>query len=350
MVSTLDMEDSDVALLFLEKKEAEFKALADNAPVLVIRIDKTGIIEYINHVCDHDRNRVIGSSVFEYVLPESHEIYHKNIEEVIRTGKTKLFEIKANIALADEEPDLAYYEVSMAPIKINDEIQGLVVISTDITEKWKAKEALEKALREKDALLREVHHRAKNNLQVISSVLSLHSRKTDDTTTLGILSECKNSIHSLALVHECLYKSNDFSQISLNDYVERFCFHFKNSMLSQTDIALEIELDEARISMDRAITCGLILNELVVNAYKHGFPGKEGKIHVGLKNANGKLALTVSDNGVGIPREILEEKETFGFELIGVLMNQLDAELITKSSSIDGTTHTILFSADDLNA
>lgn len=324
----------------LKQKVAEFEALAENAPVWIIRIDTKGVIEYINHVLpEYDKNDVIGTSVFNFVLPGSQDVYRENIEDAVRTGKTKFFDLKSE----EIKGKHLYYEVHMAPIKVDGEITGLVVISTDVTEKIRAKEELEKSLREKDALLKEVHHRAKNNLQVISSILNLHSRKTDDEKTLSILTDCKTSIQSLALVHECLYKSNDFSQISLSDYISRFCQHFERSMLDRTRIKLEKTLQDARISMDRATTCGLIVNELLVNIYKHAFPEEEGRIKVSLENKNEELTLTISDNGVGIPDEVLKSQESFGFDLVNMMIEQLDGKIITQSEVPSGTRHIITF-------
>lgn len=333
------MGDAINTLKVLELREAEFKALADNAPVWIIRIDTEGIIEYINHVLpEYNREDVIGDSVYNYISPESKAIYRKNIEAAILTGETKFFDLEST----EIGGGRLNYEVHMAPIKTNLDINGLVVISTDVTEKTRIKENLEKALREKESLLKEVHHRAKNNLQIISSILNLHSKKTDNEKTLNILAECKNSIQSLALVHECLYQSNDFSKISLDDYIARFCYHFNNSMLSgQSEIKLETKLEPAFTSMDKAITCGLIINELLVNAYKHAFPDKKGTIIVGLSNDGEKLRLSIADNGIGISKEILADKSTFGFDLLEVMVEQLGGDLITQSTPQTGTSHII---------
>jgi PAS domain S-box-containing protein len=148
-------------LLALQKREAEFKALADNAPVWIIRLDTNGIIQYINHVLpEYNKEDVIGSPVYDYILPESQDVYRSSIQEVLLTKTTVFFNLESNDVLGNHY----HYEVHMAPIVTENVVDGLVVISTDVTEKVHAKEELEKALEEKEVLLREVHHRAKNNL------------------------------------------------------------------------------------------------------------------------------------------------------------------------------------------
>jgi PAS domain S-box-containing protein len=321
----------------LQQREAEFKALADNAPVWIIRIDTNGIIEYINHVLpEYDKEEVIGTSVYNYILPESQEVYKKNIEEALSQKNTVYFDLESAHSLGHHY----HYEVHMAPIITDEVVNGLVVISTDVTEKVHAKQKLERALKEKEALLKEVHHRAKNNLQIISSILNLQSKKSDDKRVLTILSESKNSIQSLALVHECLYKSNDFSKVSLNDYFDRFCYHFKNTMLTSSNIQLKVEMREViSANMDKAITCGLILNELLTNAYKHAFPTGEGEIRVDLYKVEDKVTIKVEDNGIGIKKEVLEDRSSFGFDLIDVLCEQLDGATLSTSTSVKGTKH-----------
>ena len=323
----------------LQKREAEFKALADNVPVWIIRIDTNGIIEYINHVLpEFNKEDVVGTSVYNYILPESQDVYRINIEEALSKKKTVFFDLESTHTLGHHY----HYEVHMAPIITDEVVNGLVVISTDVTEKVLAKQKLERALEEKEALLREVHHRAKNNLQIISSILNLQSKKSDDKRVLTILSESKNCIQSLALVHECLYKSNDFSQVSLNDYIDRFCYHFKNTMLTSSSIELKVHLkDVINMNMDKAITCGLILNELLTNAYKHAFPGREGEIIVELYKEGNEIGMKVEDNGIGIKKEVLEDRSSFGFDLIDVLCEQLEGAIFTTSTSIEGTKHLV---------
>lgn len=319
----------------------DYKSMADSAPVMMINVNRDGLIRYMNYVHpDYTLEQVIGSSVFDYVAPEYHELYKENMKYAMESGKSTTFETEVNLA-----DSVAWFELHMAPIMTNEKADGIVVITQNVTEKKIALKKLENAIQEKEILLKEVHHRAKNNLQVLSSILNLQKDKTSDNKVIGVLEECKNSIHSLALAHECLYKSNDFSKVNFSDYIERFCSHFDLTVNSQAKVTLELDLSATYVSMDKAITSGLILSEILINAFKHAFPEQEhGTIKIQLVEKDDRFSFFIEDNGIGFPEELdVKNAESLGMELIRILVEQLDGELEITSSSGKGAKYKIAF-------
>jgi two-component sensor histidine kinase len=192
---------------------------------------------------------------------------------------------------------------------------------------------IEQSLREKEVLIKEIHHRVKNNLQIITSMLSLQITKEEGRGTEAILREAKQRIDSIALTHQMLYQNDDLSNILLGDYIEKLVRQIEYS-LPATGIRLETEIKDGseKISIDHAIPLGLLVNELLTNAYKHAFPGREsGVIRVVLNEDYNNVMLMVSDSGIGLPDNYLDnERKSMGMDLILILAEQLEAELITR--------------------
>lgn len=201
------------------------------------------------------------------------------------------------------------------------------VVVYDITARKQIEAQLRKSLEEKEVLLQEIHHRVKNNMQVISSLLSLQSNYIDNPLVIEYFRDSQARVHSMALVHEKLYRSQDLTSIDLAEYVEDLAHHlFQTHHLNSQNISLEIETESVSIDLDRAIPCGLILNELISNALKHAFPaGQNGEVRVELKTENPELLnLTVCDNGVGFPAHLdFSNSGTLGLQLVNTLVKQL---------------------------
>lgn len=209
--------------------------------------------------------------------------------------------------------------------------QYLLGISEDITEMKEAEEMIMKSLQEKEILLKEVHHRVKNNMQVISSILNLQTAYTKDKKTLAILKESQNRIKTMALIHESLYQSNDFSKINFSEYIlnlsDNLVYSYKmTNMLAALDTDIEANII---LNIDRAIPCGLIINELISNAFKHAFkePSTKNKVQLVLKKSN-KIFIEINDNGVGFEENIdYRNTETLGLQLVTTLVDQLGGEI-----------------------
>jgi PAS domain S-box-containing protein len=195
-------------------------------------------------------------------------------------------------------------------------------------EHHQAEERVRAALREKEVLLKEVHHRVKNNLQVIISLLSIQSRQVRDRAVLDVLRDSENRIRSIALIHEKLYKSEDVALVDFAGYVQNLVPElFKAYALEKATPALELEVEDIRLGIDVAVPCGLIINELVTNCLKHAFPsGRTGTISIEFQNiGDGGIVLQVSDDGVGLPEGLdIQRTNTMGLGMVKALTEQLE--------------------------
>lgn len=202
------------------------------------------------------------------------------------------------------------------------------------------------SLKEKEVLLREIHHRVKNNLQVISSLLNLQSGQITDQVTRQQYAVSNERIRAMAMVHEKLYESKDLSGIDFGDYIKSLTHNLNiscNPDTARIRLFVDIQDESVNLKIDHAVPCALILNELVMNGFKHAFPGdKSGEIHVSLRRnvAEQRRELIIRDNGIGLPEGFNpEEAESLGLQLVTVLAEQVDSEL--RIGREGGTTFTL---------
>jgi PAS domain S-box-containing protein len=222
----------------------------------------------------------------------------------------------------------------------------MVGINYDITERKRAEELVVASLREKEALLKEIHHRVKNNLQVISSLLNLQAERIADPSARAVFLESQSRVRAMALVHETLYGSESLARIELPRYVERLCDSLLRTFGGGERITLERHIADATLDLDRALPVGLIVSELVSNALKYAFPnGRPGRIVVSVATGESShYTLCVRDDGVGLPPDLdLDRTTSLGLYLVGVLVRQLRAERSVERST--GTAFTIRFPA-----
>lgn len=203
---------------------------------------------------------------------------------------------------------------------------------TELAERKRADEKLQASLKEKEILLKEIHHRVKNNLQIISSLLKLQSSYIEDEQALTMFKDSQNRIRSMALIHEKLYQAKDLSKIDFSEYIHDLTHTLMRSYSAHSQaVRLNVDIRNIRLSIDTAIPCGLIINELVSNAFKHAFPSSqpEGEISIKLHSiSDGKFILSVRDNGVGFPPHLdFQNTETLGLELVCTLTAQLEGEI-----------------------
>jgi len=236
-------------------------------------------------------------------------------------------------------------EVFLNPIfNENNEVILVSGIAHDITDKQIAEENLKSSLKEKEVLLKEVHHRVKNNLQVISSILNLQSSYLEDEKIINILRESQDRIKTMSIIHESLYQANDFSKINFSQYIVSLSKNLVHSYGNfDSFVETTYKIDDVHLSLDLSIPCGLIINELVSNALKYAFKGREkGKLNISLLLKNEMVTIIVADNGVGMPANInIRETNTLGLQLVTSLVEQIDGEL--KMENNKGTTFTITF-------
>jgi PAS domain S-box-containing protein len=269
--------------------------------------------------------------------------------QTVKKGKTSN---TSELVLERKDKTSFPIEYSSHPIIENGLITGTVVTFNDITERKKALAQIEGSLREKEVLLREIHHRVKNNLQIISSLLNLQAGFTPDKKTNEILEESKNRVKSMALIHEKLYQSKSFSSLDIHEFIKELTENLFNSYGTDTAaIKLDLSIDNINFNADQAVYLGLIVNELVSNSLKHAFNkttfnsnGKQQKkISISFqKEINGKYAIRIGDNGSGFPKSIdFRNTDTLGLQLVISLVKQLDGEISLKDDM--GTEFIVMF-------
>jgi two-component sensor histidine kinase len=200
-------------------------------------------------------------------------------------------------------------------------------------------------LHQRETMLREIHHRVKNNMQVMSSLLSLQSRAASNPETSRMLLENQNRIQSMALLHEILYQSEDLAEVDFSKYIRRMVAHlFRSYGVDHGQIRLHSELDPVGLELDDALPCGLLISEVISNSLKHGFPpGCEGEVRIQLRRLSATMiALVLSDNGVGIPENLdWATSRSLGLRLVRALAQQLQAQLDIRSQG--GTEVKLIF-------
>lgn len=226
---------------------------------------------------------------------------------------------------------------------------SLYAVARDITHEKREAEKTLAALREKEALLQEIHHRVKNNLQVVSSLIHMQMRKLDQGPIKEALRTCRLRVQTMALIHERLYQSADYARIPFGTYAKHLATEIVSATgISPGEIALVLDVDEVTLGLDRAIPSGLILNELITNALKHAFPqDARGTVAVRLRRTQGSVTLTVEDDGIGLA-SVPGEPETLGLQLVRILAKQIGGTLEMEGNA--GTKVRVVFPTVDYDA
>ena len=246
-------------------------------------------------------------------------------------GKPQQFELPLKTIHGESR----WYQVFLNPVSLGEVQREISCIAYDITERKEIDRAIRSALKEKEVLLQEVHHRVKNNLQVISSMLNLQKSFVKDPETLNLLEESTNRIATMSYIHESLYRNTDFANISFAEYLQRLSANLIQSYSrSDCEVVLQTVFDEVYLSLEQAIPCGLITNELVSNSLKYAFPDRaQGTITLRIQHVEGgAVELEVSDDGVGLPPGMdFAKNDSLGVYLVQALTEQIDGELVVTS-------------------
>ncbi|HDP79235.1 MAG TPA: PAS domain S-box protein, partial [Spirochaetes bacterium] len=213
---------------------------------------------------------------------------------------------------------------------------AIIGSAMDTTDRRLHEQEMERSLVKKNILLKEIHHRVKNNMQIITSLMNLQADSLEDGAPKGIFDSCRSRVLSMALIHETLYSSSRFSDIDLKDYLERLVREI-GMAYSRWDVTITLDAEPLRVDLDRAIPCGLILNELITNSLKHGFPASGGAINISALTESGKVRITVKDTGAGY--ETGRAAGGLGMQLVDILTTQLRGEF---SVERDGGTVSVL--------
>jgi two-component system, sensor histidine kinase PdtaS len=227
------------------------------------------------------------------------------------------------------------------PHIVDGTVLGFVVMVTDITSRIRLETSLAATVREREVLLQEVHHRVKNNLQVISSLMSMQIRQLDDATSIAALRDCQSRVDAISLIHQQLYQASDYARVPFSEYARGVAAASFHAQHASPELELRLDVADVRLPIDKAIPCGLILNELITNALKHAFvDGRRGTLEVTLAAEPAAIVLSVADDGVGMPTTIAPAR-TLGLQLIDQLTQQLDGTL---ELAVDrGTTFRVRF-------
>jgi PAS domain S-box-containing protein len=334
-------------------KETE-RALAESQARLESLIDAASDLIYFK---DNDRRYVIINRSFEKTLGLKKEVVlgrrdeeilpadlaaqcRQSDEEVLNSRKIT---VREEIMQTGRKKKVVFETIKSPVLAPDGSIAGLVGISRDISARKKAEAELRSLVREKETLLREIHHRVKNNMQVISSLLNLQAQKIEDLKAREAFQECQERIRSMALIHDQLYQQESLHWIEFSSYLRNLVTHlFHVYQIDAHLIKLRLETEPAPLSLNTAIPCGLIVNELVTNALKHAFlPGEKGEIVISLKQKeNGHYLLRIKDTGRGLPQDInLKEPASLGLQIVTILVNQIGGQLEFK---VDGGTEFLI--------
>lgn len=296
----------------------------------------------LTHAPSDDEAVVIGILRDISDRKRAEEVLSHQAGELLKASET-LDKKDQEIARALEQAKLYQQEHERAQelAKINEELEEEVRLRTE------AEKTLTASLEEKEVLLKEIHHRVKNNMQVISSLLNLQVGEIKDDLARKLFEESQSRIRSMALVHEKLYESDDLASVDFNDYIDSLIKSIFRAYSSQAArVQLSTAVERIDMPLDQAIPCGLILNELVCNAIKYAFEGGGGRLEVELSRKGDDCRLIVADDGIGLPEEFdLSRATTLGLRLVSTLVGQIDGEVTIDRAN--GTTFTITFPYPD---
>jgi PAS domain S-box-containing protein len=311
--------------------EERYRRLVDFSPFGII-IQSDDKIDFLNPAAmkilgGTKPEELVGKTISQFIHPDYLDIFdEQNCKE--RNG-----EIEELIDAKFARFDGTYVDIEIMSISFNYESKSAIYrVFQDITKRRQADDRIKASLKEKEILLREIHHRVKNNMQIISSLLKLQSKYIEDDKYLDLFKESRNMIESMAIIHERLYHSEDLSKINIKEYTRDLVnnlFHAYN--INKSVIKSKINVDTVTLGMDFAILCGLIINELVTNSIKYAFPdNRKGEIEIAFRQTDeNNFELVVSDNGVGIPEDVdIRKTQSLGLRLITMLVDdQLEGEI-----------------------
>ncbi len=342
----------------LKDKQRTLETLISNLPGVAYkcRNDPQWTMEFVSEGCleltgypveDLLMNRKL--SFQDLIHPDDREYVWDEIQKSLKSNKQ--FKLIYRVNTADLKEKFVW-EQGRFVYSNEDELPLIEGFITDITDSVKAEKMLKKSLKEKNILLQEIHHRVKNNMQIISSLLNLQSRYENDEGALNLLKESQGRIKAMALVHEKLYQSDNLERINFAEYLKSLINELYSSYrINKNLINIDIEIEDIYLDINAAIPCSLITNELTSNILKHAFPGihkfpdsfsSKRNIFIGFTRKEGSYELIISDNGVGLPQDIdMHNTKTLGLQLVNALVTQLNGTI--KVERNNGTKYIINF-------
>jgi PAS domain S-box-containing protein len=320
----------------LRESEERYQNLAKIAPVGIFRTDPDGATTYVNpmwcRISGLPAERAMGDGWLDAVDPTDKVNLSRGWQEMIGRQKPSF----ADYRFLRSDGTVAWVMGQASPeIDSGNRIVGYVGTITDITERKRGEEIIRASLQEKEILLKEVHHRVKNNLMTIIGLIKMEETKAKSKTFKPLLMELEGRVRAMALVHEILHKGGELARIDLQNYIETLTAHIRAQYGAERDIHFSVQAVGVDVDLDFAVPCGLIVNELVANAYKHAFPKNKPRsgagqceINITVDQAGGVLKLTVADNGVGLPKGTnFKKPKTLGLQLVRMLSQQINGSI-----------------------
>lgn len=330
----------------LETSERLYYTLVKTDPDSIITTDIDGKIVYTSqHALQmygyENSEELTGMSIFDLMIPEYRDKAKSDLEKTLKENILRNLEYK----LVKQNGDQFIGEWNIAVIRDADEKPvAFMTTARDITHHKDVEAQMKASLKEKNVLLKEIHHRVKNNLQIISSLLNLQSMYIEDKEAFKVFKESQNRVKSMAMIHEKLYQSGNFAEINVAEYLNNLIDNIYISYGVNPDIIKpKINAENVFLDINKSIPCFLIVNEVITNSIKHAFPeGRSGEIQIDFKKNNEKHILTIKDNGIGLPENLnIKETNTLGMQLIFGLISQLDGKIEVNSNN--GTEFKITF-------
>jgi PAS domain S-box-containing protein len=336
------------------KQRAFLRQVIDLNPSFVFAKDREGRFTLVNQAIaaayGTSVDNLLGKTDADFnTNKEEVEGFRRDDLEVIQTLQEKFIPEEV---ITDAVGQIHWLQTIKRPIVSPDGTANQMLgIATNITAHKQAERALEQALEqiksslnEKEVLLKEIHHRVKNNMQVITSLLRLQSKTIKDEQVLSVFQDSQNRVKSMALIHETLYQSKDLSRINFAEYLKKLIAHVSRSYRTRPEaVKINIQVDDVSLPIDTAVLCGLIINELASNSLKYAFPADtRGEVNITFGRAKAHYILRVSDTGVGLPNDFDPERgKSLGMKLVRMLTGQMHGEMEYRNSV--GTTFEIKF-------
>ena len=329
-VSIIDITQKKIIENELKESEERFRLMAEATPAMIWMIDRNNKIEYLNNsnlnFIGKTTEKLKDKLFFELFHPEDRERFRQTLSDASENRMPFSIEIRK----LNKDGEYRWVLNSGSPRYLPDgTFSGFIGSSIDITDRRIITEQLQNSLKEKEILIKEVHHRVKNNLQIISSILSLQSYYTDQKPVSEILAGCRHRVLSMSLLHEQLYHSNNLISINFENYVKVLIRNLVNTYRAE-NVNFSFLIADINFDLETSINLGLILNELITNSLKYAFIGKGGgNISISLNYSDdNELQLNITDDGNGLPDNFdVENLKSLGLELVLSLIKQLEGKL-----------------------
>jgi PAS domain S-box-containing protein len=328
-----------------EELAARLAAVVESSDDAIFSKTPEGIIQTWNRAAErvfgYRANEIIGRSALQLVPDELHGEDVMLLDRLRRGEKVESYETRRR------RQDSTTFDVALTISSVADKRGGIIAVSTiarDVTDRKTADRRIRASLEEKETMLREIHHRVKNNLAVISSLFYLDSTYPHDPESRRSLQEARDRVLSMAMVHETLYRSADFAHLDFGVYVKRLLGHLLRSHGTRAGVLTRTQVDEITMTLDTAMPCALVINELVTNCLKHAFPDHgSGEVHIAVQRDNCRCTLRVADTGVGVPATLdPTTTRSLGLRLVRSLAAQLEGEFTIRNTN-PGTEATLSF-------